>query len=317
MDARAVDARAAESVDRARLQKRAAGRERQGWCDSGSTGRPDPIPVESRTSPTRPDQLAIDEGMKWMVDFDAAEKVGMGIRARLTREDAAAGLDFLLVMGIKDSPGGTTDWTPRLAELFNAHHYTDGLSFVPQGTPSNNTADAPSGFSSNDPGHEASYLAERTAPAFQPGDGSNADVLTTALGLANAGPVFANLPNATAKEQLDARHMNTALWQATWGYFLLQMLGVGGTSESPLTDDDIAWARSHFIDYVRASGPLPALRIGKQPYGILPVTSLNAWKPPAGQESQSQARRCVAGFSDPAARRLAAQLSGSTAPRPD
>ena len=86
----------------------------------------------------------------------------MGIRAKLTKEDAAAGLDFLLVMGIKDSPDGTTDWTPRLAELFNAHHYTDGLSFVPQGTPSNNTADAPSGFSSNDPGHEASYLAERS-----------------------------------------------------------------------------------------------------------------------------------------------------------
>ena len=195
-------------------------------------------------------------------------------------------------MGIKDSPDGTTDWTPQLAELFDAHHYTDGLSFVAQGTPSNNTQDAPSGFSSKDPGHEASYLAERTAPAFQPGDGSNADVLTTAFGLANAGPVFANLPNATAKEQLDARHMNTALWQATWGYFLLQMLGVGETSESPLTDDDIAWARSHFIDYVRASGPLPAVRIGKQPYGVLPVTSLNAWKPPAGQESQS--RRDVA-----------------------
>ena len=271
------------SVDRARLQKRAAGRERQGRIDSGHAGdRPRSLAVGQCRSSS-----GSTHGMKWMVDFDAAEKVGMGIRARLTREDAAAGLDFLLVMGIKDSPDGTTDWTPRLAELFDAHHYTDGLSFVPQGTPSNNTADAPSGFSSKDPGHEASYLAERTAPAFQPGDGSNADVLTTAFGLANAGPVFANLPNATAKEQLDARHMNTALWQATWGYFLLQMLGVGATSESPLTDDDIAWARSHFIDYVRASGPLPALRIGKQPYGILPVTSLNAWKPPAGQQSQS------------------------------
>ena len=38
--------------------------------------------------------------MRWMMDFDAAEKVGMGIRARLAREDAAAGLDFVLVMGI-------------------------------------------------------------------------------------------------------------------------------------------------------------------------------------------------------------------------
>lgn len=249
--------------------------------DSLATG-PDPSPSANV------DQLGIDEGMKWMVDFDAAEKKGMGIRASLTRDEAAAGLDFLLALGIKDSLDGTTDWTTRLAQLFEAHHYTDELSFVPHGTPSNNTQDAPSGFSSKDPGHEASYLAERTAPPFRPGDGSNADVLTTAFGLANAGPVFANLPNATAKEQLDARQMNMALWQGTWGYCLLQMLGVGETSESPLTDGDIAWARGHFIDYVRASGPLPALRIGKQPYGILPVTSLNAWKPAAGQEGQSK-----------------------------
>ena len=248
--------------------------------DTLATG-PDPSPSANA------DPLGIDAGMRWMVDFEVAENVGMAIRVKLTREDAAAGLDFVLVMGIKDSLDRTTDWAPHLAELFDAHHYTDGLGFVPQGTPSNNTADAPSGFNSKDPGHEASYRAERNAPAFQIGDGSNADVLTTALGLANAGQVFASLPNATAKEQLDGRHMNTALWQATWGYFLLQMLGVGAAGESPLTDEDIAWVRSHFIDYVRASGPLPALRFGKQPYGILPVTSLNAWQPPAGQQSQS------------------------------
>ena len=53
------------------------------------------------------DQPAIDEGMKWIVDYEAAEKVGMGIRARLTKEDAAAGLDFLLVLGLRDSPDGT------------------------------------------------------------------------------------------------------------------------------------------------------------------------------------------------------------------
>ena len=33
-------------------------------------------------------------------------------------------------MGIKDSPDRPTDWTPHLAELFDAHHYTDGLGFV-------------------------------------------------------------------------------------------------------------------------------------------------------------------------------------------
>ncbi|HEX5085385.1 MAG TPA: hypothetical protein VFY40_25390, partial [Blastocatellia bacterium] len=243
---------------------------------------PDPHAPETESPDDSP---IIDDGMKWMVDFDEAERVGMGIRATLSQEDAAKGLDFLLVMGIKDSDDGT-EWTTKLAELFNAHHYADGLTFVPHGAPTNNTPDAPSSFSSRDAGHETSYLAERDTQAFQPGDGSNADALTTALGLANTDRVFANLTNARSKDQFDAQHMNTALWQATWGYFLLQMLGVGGNGENPLNDDDIAWARSHFIKYVRASGPLPALRIGKQPYGVLPVTSLNAWSPPAGQEQQ-------------------------------
>jgi hypothetical protein len=251
-----------------------------------------PIPGSLATGPdpkqsedVDPEALAIDDEMRWMVDFDAAEEKGMGIRVKLNSQVAAAGLDFLLVLGIKDSPGGTADASPQLAELLNAHHYTDGLSFLRQGTPSNNTEDAPSGFSSSDPGHAESYSAEREAAPFQPGDGSNADLLATAFGMANSSQVFANLPNALLKEQLDARQMNTALWQATLGYFLLQMLGVGGTGESPLADADIAWVRSHFIDFVRPCGPLPSLRIGKQPYGILPVTTLNAWKPPASQQA--------------------------------
>src|SRR5262249_40674721 len=46
-----------------------------------------------------------------------------------------------------------------------------------------------------------------------------------------------------------------------------------------LTFDDVAWARDHFTRYVRAAGPFPAIRCGRQPYGILPVTSLDLWKP--------------------------------------
>ena len=241
---------------------------------------PDPSPSATV------DQFGIDEGMKWMVDFKTAEEVGMGIRTKVTKEVAATGLDFLLVMGVKDKEGPPTDWTPDLTTIFNAHHYTDGTSFVSPGTPSNNTAGAPSGFSSEDPGHEASYSAERIDSAVRSGDRSNADVLTTALGLTRTPEIFANLSHAAEADQPNAQNMNTALWQTTWGYFLLQMLGVGLPGESPLTDDDIAWARNHFIQYVRATGPLPAIRIGKQPYGILPVTSLDAWKPPAGQESQ-------------------------------
>jgi hypothetical protein len=245
----------------------------------------EPLAAGPDPSPTaKLDKFGLDEGMKWMVDFATAEKSGMGIRVKMAKETAAAGLDFLLVMGIKDSLDTKTDWTPQLKDLFDAHHYTSGLSFIPAGTPSNNTADAPSGFSSNDPGYETSYLGEINTPTVKRGDQSNADTLTTAIGLADQ--FFATLPHATERDQLDARQMNTALWSATWGYFLLQMLGVGKPNESPLQDADIDWARNHFIDFVRANGPLPAIRVGRQPYGVLPVTSLTGWKPRVGEEKQ-------------------------------
>jgi hypothetical protein len=256
-----------------------------------------PLAVGPDPSPSATvDIEGIDTGMKWTVDFDVAEKVGMGIRVKLKKEDAAAGFDFLLVMGIKDSASATTNASETLAQVFKNHHYTDGLSFVPPGMPSNNTTNTPSGFSSKDPGNEASYSTEWTTPSFELGDESNASVLTTALGLTNASDVFANLPYATKKHEVDDRTMNTALWQATWGYFLLQMLGVGSTNENPLTDDDIAWIRQHFIDYLRANGPLPAIRIGKQPYGILPVTSLDAWKHPDGPEDQLRREKALHSF---------------------
>jgi hypothetical protein len=73
--------------------------------------------------------------------------------------------------------------------------------------------------------------------------------------------------------------MNTALWQVGWGYFLSNIIG----TEAGLTEGDIDWARRHFLDHVRSFGPFPTLRCGAQPYGILPVTSLDLWQPGAGE----------------------------------
>jgi hypothetical protein len=244
---------------------------------------PDPLPAgpdPQATVTATDEQLAIDDGMKWMVDFDAAEAVGMGLRMKLTQDFAQSGIDVLLVFGVKASLNAI-DSAKRIEALFDAHHYSDGLAFLAQGTPSNNTPDAPSGFSSRDVGQMESYAAEQAANAFQAGDGSNGDVLTRALGV--GAQTLANLRNTTTNESVDARQMNVALWSATWGYFLSNMFG---RDENNLTEDDLTWARAHFINHVRAAGPLPTLRIGKQPYGVLPVTSLDKWAPQKGQEAQ-------------------------------
>lgn len=210
-----------------------------------------------------------------MVDFDEAEAHGMALRLKIPAAVAQQGLDALVVFGVSslDAAAAST----AIASLLDAHHYTDGLGFLRVGTPTNNSAELPSGWSSQDPMHARSYAVECRAPAIAAG--SNADVLARAFGFgadAAASATLRTLYDAALREQIDAQHMAAALWPATWGYYLLNLVGLDGTG---LTLDSIAWAREHFIAHVRAFGPLPTLRVGRQPYGVLPVTPLGG--PPA------------------------------------
>jgi hypothetical protein len=217
------------------------------------------------------DALEVDEGMRWMVDFSEAVKVGMGVRIKLTPSQAQQGFERLIVLGVKASLDGT-DSAKRLGALFEAHHYGRGIAFVPQGTPTNNTADMSSGYR-REHSPDWSYQVERQDPLFNAGDGSNGDVAAKVLGIEPS--LFQHLEHAGDKEQEGARHMNAALWSATWGYFLEQMLAQDAKTFS---DEALRHGRRHFIEYVRARGPLPVLRVGNQPYGLLPVTSLEGWQ---------------------------------------
>ena len=66
--------------------------------------------------------------------------------------------------------------------------------------------------------------------------------------------------------------MAVALWPATWGYAL-------GRSSADCRRAALAQARGHVVGHVRGAGPLPALRVGRQPYGVLPATSLSRFAP--------------------------------------
>ncbi len=215
------------------------------------------------------ERLAIDEGMRWMIDFNDAEKHGMALRMKVPTAVAQQGIDSLVVFGVSSLDPAAAQ--KAIASLLDAHHYTDGLGFLRVGTPTNNSAEAPSGWSSQDPMHARSFTSECRAPVLPAG--SNADVLARAFGF-DAGTTQSTLRtlwDASLIEQIDARQMATALWPATWGYYLMNLVGLDGTG---LTLDTIAWARDHFIANVRAFGPLPTLRVGRQPYGVLPVTPL-------------------------------------------
>ncbi|HWV95486.1 MAG TPA: hypothetical protein VNZ24_14265, partial [Vicinamibacterales bacterium] len=266
---------------------------------------PDTLPVGPNPQVTvleGDETLAIDDGMKWMVDFNEAERLGMAVRLPLPAT-AGAGpprINLLLVFGVKRSLDSIASST-RLRELIEAHKYTDGLSLVTQGTPTNNTEDATSGFTTDDPGHDQTFRLILDELQFQAGDGSDGDELSKALGLPPE--LLARTGNADAREQQDARNMNRALWPSTWGYYLEQMMGLGdfngqqpGAFPEASIDANLQWAQQHFVDHVRAGGPLPTLRAGKQPYGILPVTALDLWGPTPEDGKQASRDAAVVAF---------------------
>lgn len=234
---------------------------------SPSTADADRVPLS--------DGLTIDAALRWTVDFAEAEAAGMAVEIDLTKPDAPPttpvppqGVDLILVVGIDDA-ATPADGAARLAALLDAQHYTRGIAFLRPGTPTNNTPGVPVAFPPPDPGGAASFAVERGAPLVNAGSdaGANGMLFSRALGLAPDAVAHV----AGAGDDLDdaAAAMNDALWPATFGYFMEQLMAPRFSSA------DIAAARAFWVSRVRPGGPLPALRVGRVPYGLLPAVSLD------------------------------------------
>ena len=217
---------------------------------------PDPVALGEPD----PDPLLVDEGMRWMIDFNAALEAGMAIRVPMNSRQK---IDKLIVFGMRG--GEPADLAQELEEHFTALRFGQGLDFVRQGTPTNNTDATRAGWEPQEDDDD-SYAAmiRELGPLPQIEGYENSHLLANALWLTDE--AFARLPHGHETEQLDAKMMNELLWSTSWGHYLESMIGSQIMSPSLL-----GWIRDHWADYVRGRGPYPAIRVGGQPYGILPV----------------------------------------------
>ena len=217
--------------------------------------------------------LAFGEAFAWVRDFDRAVTSGMGFRVDVSAEDAALGFDRLLVLGLKlsaDAPAGQT----LVEQLIDDHHYSrEGFELLRQGTPTNNTDGGTSGYSRG--AADETSVAASGPPQFTPVDdrsaASDGQRLADFLGLWYSPVLFAS--GADHADYAEAVAMNRALYAGTLGYYLDHVL-------NEVVDD--AWLgtlRRHFTDQVTGRGPIAAIRVGSQPYGILPTSALLRWQP--------------------------------------
>ena len=219
------------------------------------------------------DQKLISDDTKWVSDFGTAIKAGMAFRIALTSQ-----LSFkrIVVLGLKTGLD-PQESAARLAELFEAHHYTDGLDLLANNTPTNNTEAVSSGLATKDTDFAALFALEHLSPLCPTRPTADGDRLARALNIAPE--TFAHVNSANGSQDEQASVMNRVLWPATWGYYLGQMVPGTMTNAELL----VPAAYEHFVQHVRARGHFPTLRIGNQPYGILPVCWSARWKPLEGR----------------------------------
>jgi hypothetical protein len=217
----------------------------------------------------KPDEAPLDNEIAWLSSFEAAKRMGMTITVKdsdLKEGKLRDGIDLLLVVGV--------DWTlspeqsaRSLSELLTAHQFSTGLSFLAQGTPTNNTGSTRAGASV--------AAAKRELPLEQTAHGR----LASALGLP-AGHALAELDGAELSEQRTCSLLIDAIWASTLGHYLSDRIAPYATPRL------VTLTRDHATQYLQPFGPYTALRVGKQPYGILPVFAEALYEPEREQGTE-------------------------------
>jgi len=238
---------------------------------------PDPSDADAQFKPDANGDLVFGDSIQWLADFDRAVRDGMGFRVNLAA-DEQGGFSRILVLGVKLG-ADELEGKKELETLIDHHYYgTKGMRIVPQGTPTNNTGSADSGYTSADTPDLTFDRYFNQTPAFAVDNDWNrrrdGQWLAEWLGIDYA--VTTKLLHGDGQDQADARNMNIALWPATLGYVM------GSLMEGGFTDTQVAHTRDFFNRLVSGRGPIPAIRIGNQPYGILPTSAFGrlAWMDP-------------------------------------
>ncbi|KPM52302.1 hypothetical protein ACG83_28270 [Frankia sp. R43] len=217
-------------------------------------GRGGGAPVRIAELTVDRDRLALDPPdpetgqARWWTSFKEAEQVQLGTTVDLG-PDRPDDIDVLYVVGLgEDSP----------ADLFAAHRDAGILGVAALGTATNSVDGARAADLARDPEVWRTLL---TAPPPQPG----AEAVSAAL--TGKDSALGPLPGG----ETDHRPVNQALvgslWSVLWGHWVKDVWLDGKGLELG------AWA----YDHLAPEGPLPPIRIGDQPYGVLPVSAPSRW----------------------------------------
>jgi hypothetical protein len=221
-----------------------------------------------------PDRSFFDGPAGWLQDFDLAVAAGMGIVKELPDGPP---LDRIVVVGVDDAVDAE-EGAKRLAAALTRHRYGAGLGLLPPDTPTNNTPETRSAWAGEP---EVAAPFDAAAPLTAETDGAR---LAGGLGIEPS--VLAEVPEAAGSYDRDTATVQRLLWPTLAAKrqpapFPGRPAGAPqwAATVEPRADSPamVAELGEHVARVLRAAGPWPTLRVGAQPYGVLPATSLLLW----------------------------------------
>jgi hypothetical protein len=188
---------------------------------------------------------------RWWESWD--EAVSAGLAGEIDLGKTPGDIDALYVVGLGDGDP---------AKLLGAHRDAGRLGLLAPGRPTNTVDGAPAADLADDPGRWLDLLdAQPTATEDELGA-----VLAGRAGL--LGP----LPGDDEPHGEWSSAIVAGLFPALWGFAAKDVWAMPGAAAAP------EWAARA----VYPEGPFPTLRVGVQPYGLLPATALRSWAPAKG-----------------------------------
>ncbi len=222
-------------------------------------------------------QLYLKGSLSWMTDYDEAERMGMaitiplnGMKTGLKKSERKFEFNEIFVYGISDA--GTDECSKMIDDLLNAHLYSNkAMDIISFETASNiiTAEDAKYAFDSSDEKQRERFKhqAYNCVNPHVPEKGNDLDILDKLFGLKES--VLGNLdvPDEPGSAEVELqRRVNKWMIEYMTNPELGSVVNplLTAIKNSPLLYD-------YLCNDVLPRGPFPMIRIGDQPYGILPV----------------------------------------------
>lgn len=229
-------------------------------------------------------RISVPDGLKWLVDFDAAVAAGMAVRVPVAPPYDANGFARVVAIGLRTATP-PAEGPATLENLLAKHRFGSGCALVPAGTPTNNTESVAAGWQPASGDAAELFELEDSPPDLspQPGVLGPCDGWRLARLLGLSADFSRRLPNATGTDIAEALAMNRAAVPGTLDNF------VGIFLKTLVDSPTAAGLHAFFNDWVSGRGLYPALRVGRQPYGVVVTSAWKTWQFPATRPTRGGA----------------------------